>query len=400
MFTDYILNGQGHGLGAELSQIGRSGEMRFDPGLMRPFRNENGVPCCTVNTGRVEPVELIVNGQKRTVNRPVMETYSIRELEDMGYESPVFNATTLRKDEWQHLDSVVLTAARARLRVWTDLLNSNSYGGFNAMAKTILEHETVSDPGEAVVDMDGLTDGRSDDPLFKLEGLPLPITHSSFWYSKRRLMASRNSGTPLDTRSGEAAGRRVAEMVEKTVLGVQTGITYGTSTRYSRTSAVYGYLNFPNRLTKINLTVPTGSNPEATVSDVLAMRDQLYNANFFGPYMIYHSTDWDQYLDNDYARLGGNNASMTLRERLRSIEGIQDVRRADFLTAANSHAFTLLMVQMTSDTARAIDGMGITTVQWESKGGMRLDFKVMAIQVPQLRSDYYDKCGILHARTA
>ncbi len=41
--------------------------------------------------------------------------------------------------------------------------------------------------------------------------------------------------------------------------------------------------------------------------------------------------------------------------------------------------------------------MDITTVQWESVGGMRLNFKVMAIQVPQLRADHYGNCGILHA---
>ena len=40
------------------------------------------------------------------------------------------------------------------------------------------------------------------------------------------------------------------------------------------------------------------------------------------------------------------------------------------------------------------------SVQWESVGGMRLNFKVMAIQVPQLRADYYNNCGILHATTS
>jgi hypothetical protein len=51
---------------------------------------------------------------------------------------------------------------------------------------------------------------------------------------------------------------------------------------------------------------------------------------------------------------------------------------------------------MTPDVARAVDGMGITTVQWESQGGMRLNFKVMCIQVPQIRADFYGNCGLLH----
>jgi hypothetical protein len=88
-----------------------------------------------------------------------------------------------------------------------------------------------------------------------------------------------------------------------------------------------------------------------------------------------------------------------LRERLQKIDGIQDVRRLDFLPSS-TNPWTLIMVQMTADVAQAINGMDITTVQWESVGGMRLNFKVMCIQVPRLRSDYYGRCGVLHATTS
>lgn len=392
LFQDFILNGEGHGPMGQALQ-----EVRFDPGMLRPYI-DNGQRCVTVNTGRQR-----LDDKGRLV--PVYEKVLVGDLMNAGIHSPVFNATSLRKEEWLRLDEVIIRAARQRLRAWSDLAQANTYGGFNAMSTMILEHETMSDPGEAIVDMDGLTDGRTDSPKYQLEGLPLPITHSDFWFSQRRLAASRNRGMPLDTTMAEAAGRRVAEMIEKTLIGIETGITYGgNSTQvggYGRNSTVYGYLNFPARLTKVNLTAPTGSNPEVTVSEVLAMREQLYGANMFGPYMLYHSTDWDQYLDNDYARLGGNNASMTLRDRLRKIEGIQDVRRLDFLTPASvSNKPTLIMVQMTQEVCRAVDGLGITTVQWESQGGMRVNFKVMAIQVPQLRADFNGNCGILHARTA
>ena len=94
-------------------------------------------------------------------------------------ESGAVNATTLRKDDWLKMDAAVVRAARQRLRAWSDLAASSSFGGFNGMSKMVLEWETQSDPGEAIVDMDGLTEGRGDSPLFQLEGLPLPITHSS-----------------------------------------------------------------------------------------------------------------------------------------------------------------------------------------------------------------------------
>lgn len=392
MYVDFILNGQGNGpVGGALA------ECRFDPGLLRPYVDNAGKRCVTVNAGTAWD-------DKAQKYAPRYEKVLVKDLQDQGINLPVWNATSLRKEEWLQLDRQVIRAARARLRAWADLAAANTYGGFNGMAKMVLEHETMSDPGNAVVDMDGLTESTTDSPKFQLEGLPLPIIHSDFSYSLRRLTVSRNSGTPLDTVMGEAAGRRVGELVEKLTIGVETGPIYGgASTQtggYGRTSQVTGYINFSSRLTKTDLTAPTGSNPESTVTDVLEMRDQLYNNNFFGPFMLYHSTDWDQYLDNDYARLGGNNATMTLRDRLRAIDGVMDVRRLDYLTAANSHAFTLVMVQMTPDVARAVVGMPVQTVQWESMGGMRLNFKVMCIHVPQIRADYSGQCGVLHARTA
>jgi hypothetical protein len=383
MFMDYVMNGQGYGDVAQQLQ-----GCRFDPGLLRPYIDSRGQRCVTINSGRIG-----MDG------KPVYEKRLVSELMNGGINSPVFNATSLRKEEWIMLDQVVIKAARQRLRAWSDLAAANTFGGFNGMSKLILEHETMSDPGEAIVDMDALTEGRTDAPKYQLEGLPLPITHSDFWFSARRLAVSRNTGTPLDTTMAEAAGRRVAEMIEKTLIGVETGITFGggsATPTYGRASTVFGYTNFTARNTKTDLNVPTGSNPEAVVQDILEMRDQLYADNFYGPFMLYHSTGYDAFLDSDYFRSGGTSVLQTLRQRIEAIDGIAGVRRLDYLTSG----YVLIMVQMTPDVARAVDGMPITTVQWESVGGMRLNFKVMAIQVPQLRADFDGRCGIIHATTA
>jgi len=403
-----VHNGRGQG------SVGETlGGIHYDPGLMQPYFNRRGQRAVTINTGRMVPNK---NGDGYI---PEKREVLVANLMSQGVYSPVFNAISLRKEEWVQLDQVVLRAARLRLRAWADLAASNSFGGFNAMAKEILEHETMSDPGEAIVDMDGLMEGRTDSPIYRLQGIPLPITHSDFFFSSRKLAQSRNTGTPLDTVQGEAAGRRVAEMIEKTLIGTVTGFRgnegtyasgygYGTGgaagaagTRYNQ---VYGYTNYPDRLTKSDITAPTeaGWTPETTQQEVIAMRQQLVDGRFYGPYMLYHSTDWDTYMDGDYyvAKTTGAVApTQTLRERLKKIDGIQDVRRLDFLPAS-TNPFTLVMVQMTPDVCQAINGLDITTVQWESVGGMRLNFKVMAIQVPRLRSDYYGRCGILHATTS
>lgn len=401
-FVDFVSNGQAFG------QVGQALEgCRYDPGLMRPYFDRTGERRVTLNVGWNDD------------RSPRYKSFKVADLQARGIYSPVFNATSLRKEEWIELDKVVVRQARFRLTAWGDLVQANSFGGFNGMSKLILEHETQSDPGEAVVDMDGLTEGRSDQPQYQLQGLPLPITHADFWVSSRKLAISRNSGTPFDAVMGEAAGRRVAESIEKTLIGVDSGITYGgNSTQvggYGRTSAVYGYLNFTARIQRTGLYRPTGNGrsgtgwvAQDTLRDVLSCLDALKLQKFYGPFMVYHSNDWDQYMDNDYILTGGNVATQTLRERLLKIKGITDVKRLDFLAATvtaagdpanilTANPFTLIFVQMTPDVCRAVNGMDITTVQWEAKGGMQLMFKVMAIQVPQLRADYAGNCGVLTA---
>jgi hypothetical protein len=413
---DYILNGEGYG------DVGSSlGGIRFETGLLRPFvETDPDHPlfrqkCVIVNSGRSK----WDTKSKKPVGQKVQVT--VNHIRNRGLDAPVLNATSLRKEEWLHLDQVVLRGARYRLRAWADLSAVSSFGGFNGMSKIALEHETMADPGEAIQDMDGIQEGRRDAPRYQLEAVPLPITHSDFSFSLRVLSMSRNTGTPLDTTMGEASGRRVAEMIEKNLIGIQTGITYVPQTQaggYGRTSSVYGYVNFPARLTKTNAYLPTGNGRSGTgwvagdtLKDVLAALDQLRLNKFYGPFMVYHSNDWDQYLDNDYIlTTAATVATQTLRERLKAIDGITDVRRLDFLFAsapsnvtgpggeylAANYPFTMILVQMTPDVAQAVNGMDLTTVQWESKGGMELHFKVMCIQVPRLRADFYGNCGILH----
>lgn len=383
MLVDYVLNGKAYGdVAATMQSCG------YDPGYRRPYLDEQGRIGVTVNSGKFDDA-----------GKPQLMWRSYEDCRNSGMNIPLlFNATALRKDDWIQLDTAILRAARLRLSAWSDLSAANSYGGFNAYGKTILEHETASDPGEAFVDMFGDSEGRQDAVVFKLEGIPLPITHSGFTLRDRQLAISRNSGTPLDTFQAEAAGRRVAELVEKTLIGTVAGIQYGKSTDYGSTSKVYGYRNHPSRNTKSDITAPTtgGWTPSTLVEDVLDMIDTLNDDRFYGPFMLYHSTNWSKYMNLDYSDAKGTN---TLRERLLQIDQITDVRRLDFMDASTA-SFNLVLVQMTPDVAQAINGMPLTTVQWESNGGNTQNFRVMAIMVPRLRADYYGRMGLMHGTTS
>ena len=46
-----------------------------------------------------------------------------------------------------------------------------------------------------------------------------------------------------------------------------------------------------------------------------------------------------------------------------------------------------------------VNGMEVTTVQWQEKGGLVFRYKVMCIKVPRLRSDFASRTGILHGTT-
>lgn len=381
MLDNYFMNGRGHGPIAE--QLGALGG---DLGRMRPFFGADGREYVTLNTGR-----------RDNEGKPIYESVTIEEAKASGIKVATNATTILRKDEWIQFDNVVLQAARQRLRAWSDLAAASSFGGFDGYAASILEYEAASDPGEAFTDMDGLTEGRNDATEYQLEGLPLPITHSDFFVRDRQLAISRRMGNPLDTTQAANAGRRVAEQIEKYTIGSIDAFTYGKSTDYSRTSGVYGYINFSGRTTKTDLTTPTGSNGTAVLTDVLEMIELAYSNNFYGPFMLYHSTDYSQYMDNLFSTT--EPSAGTLRNRLREIDDIQDVRRLDYLPSS-TNPFTLILVQMTGETARAITGMPLTTLQWETKGGLQHNFKVMTIMVPQIREDFYGNCGIVHGTTS
>ena len=350
---DFILNGQGHGSVAEKLLANN-----MDPNCLKPWIGDDG----------------------RAYINKVVENGKVIAM-------PVQNVTaTLRKDDWKQMDEAVIRASKAPMRVFGDLRAAGlTYTIPNGMGKTVLEYEDESDISDATMSMDGLRQGDSDRPLYDLKSLPLPIVHKDFHFSARQIMTSRNGGSPLDTTTAELAATKVAEKVEKLTLGVDPSYSSAGAT-------VYGYTNLPDRLTKV-ITAPTTSNQATVVAEVLAMRQQAYDAFHFGPnFILYNSPLWDQFLDTDYSSSKGDN---TLRDRLLKIDGITKVATAHHLTGTQ-----LILVQMSANVARAVIGMEITTVQWESHGGMQLNFKVMAILVPQLRADQNGNTGIVHGNIA
>jgi len=131
----------------------------------------------------------------------------------------------------------------------------------------------------------------------------------------------------------------------------------------------------------------SGKTGSEIVSDVISMIAAAHADFMFGPYVLYVTGAYWTTLQNDFK----TNSDRTILERIQAIDGISAVRPADALTANN-----VLLVQMSSDVVKEVIGLQPTVVQWETHGGMRINFKVMAIMVPRLGSDANGRSGIVH----
>jgi hypothetical protein len=347
----------------------RASLMRYgwDIGCLRPFLDGDGRSCITINDRNLR------NQSGRRGKKVTLITNA---------------PATLRKQEWEHMDKTLIKIAKNRLVVFGDLRRKGlEYKIPRGMGVTVLQHETQSDIGPAMFSMDGLVNGQNDRPLYELHNLPLPIVHKEFNFSARQLETSRSGyGSPLDLTMAELSTRKIAEAVESLTLGTWPIISFGGG-------SIYGYTNWPGRIT-YSMTNPTsnGWTPSVTVHEVLAMKRASQAQNYYGPWTCYFSADWDEYLDDDFSAAKG---SLTLRERIAKIKGVGEPETVDNLTG-----FQSLLVQNTSDVARAVVGMDLTTVQWPGQGGLEQNYKALAIWVPQLREDQDGNTGIVHGLAA
>ena len=293
------------------------------------------------------------------------------------------NTSTLRKDEWKQYDQAIIEVAKQRLIGIRDLQTMGlTYNITNGMGKTVLEHETMSDMEDAELSMDGKTRGEKDRVEYGIDYLPLPIIHKDFSINARTLAASRTTGDPLDVTQAQIAGRKVAEKIESMLFTGASSYAFGGG-------VIRGYLDFPNRNTySLTYAWTHGSaTGETILADVLGMKAKAIAAGFYGPFMLYIPTAYETVLDEDFK--AGSDKS--IRQRLMEVSSLRGIQVADKLTAAN-----VTLVQMTSDVVRVVNGLGITVVEWSTEGNMVHNFKVMAIQIPQIRSNHDDACGVVH----
>jgi len=295
---------------------------------------------------------------------------------------PIQANATLRRDEWKLLDDAVLKLSEKRLGGIQDLITAGlTYNIGSGMSTTVLEWHDVSDALEADLTMDGVTRAQGDRPDYTTNYLPLPIIHADYELNARVLSASRNMGNPLDTTLAERAARKVSERLENMLFTVTT-YAFGGGT-------IYSYLNHPdiNGVALAENWDAAGKTAAEILADAIAMKQASIDHFHFGPWQLYVPTSYETVLDEDYDVAGAS--TQTIRERILRIDGINGIKVIDSLPDDN-----VLLVQMTSDVVRLIRGMGIQNVEWQTEGKMITKYKVMTIQVPQVRADQDGNSGV------
>lgn len=337
--------------GSAASVLALDASGRLNSHSMRPYLDENGESVRIVNA----------NGAVVKTNVPAL----------------------LRYDEWKDIDRRVIEIATDRLVGIADLISKGLTHNLGSIGQTISLWDRSSDMTPANASMSGISKGEEDTPAFENQSVPVPIVHKDFRVNIRRLSASRLMGESIDMIAADTAARRVSEKSEDMLFSGDPIVV--------DSSAIYGYMTHPHRNT-VSLAQnwdDAGKTGLEIYTDVQAMVTALRADKFFGPYTLYVPGGYESVLDNDFAT--GTGDVRTVRQRLMQISGISEIICVDRLTAHN-----VILVQMTRDVVDLAIAQDITTVQWQVDGGMQERFKVMAVWVPRVKSDFDGKSGIAH----
>jgi uncharacterized linocin/CFP29 family protein len=325
-----------------------------DVGALRPYVNEDG-----------EDVVDIFN-------------------EDGELETVAANAAaSLPKQVWLDIDQEVTEAIVLPMNYVNDLRGRGMETVLpDGMGNVVLESQMMGLMTPATISMNGLRQSEEDTTPFDLAGVPLPLIHKDFRLDLRTLLISKRSRAPLDLTNAREAARQVGLLAEQLALGLSSTYSYAGYT-------VYGLTNFPSRITS-GMTLPTagGWTPTVFINEIIGLVQLLINKGFTGPFKMYISLPWMQYLERDYNSTRGN----SLRQRLAEVGKVGEIEIVWQLTG-----YQVILMNMDKSTARIVVGMDVTTVQWDGSGGFEKFYKIICMIVPQYKADIYGNCGIVHA---
>lgn len=298
----------------------------------------------------------------------------IRRLIDNNFDMRALRTNDLlRKEEWVQLDTAMIQIATVRLRVMQVLRERGLTKPLDGLGVMLSQYERLSDMTEAEVSMSGTARSQEDSNNFDLISVPIPVISKDFRINIRRLLASRRNGEGIDVTQIQTATRKVSEMVCQLIFFGYPGKLDGNT--------------LEGLLTAANRNLVTGSSwaaQDAAYNQTVSAITALQADHFYGPYgMFVNNTQFLQLLT--YV----TNRDMTFLQRLQGIPNLSFIEPADQLAAGRAVIF-----QLTPDVFDLAIAQDITNVEWDEKGGLEANYKVMTALAPRPKNDQSGQSGI------
>ena len=288
--------------------------------------------------------------------------------------------STLRKDDHKKMSDKLVQISKEKLNGVQDLIDRGLSVDLGDFGITLFEFEKIGDMTDAEVAMEASTDGQNDRQTFELASVPIPVIFKNFKIGARQLLASKNSGKPLDITQLAAATRNVYDKLEDMLFnGLPSLVVSG--------SQVYGYTNHPDRNTVTLAGTGWGtSTGRDIIGDTKNMIQAMYDAYRDGPFVMYVAKNVWAELQLDYSNTKGEKSFKTRIEEFAEIEVVK--------SSGKLADDTVILVQMTDDVVQLAVAKDIDYKQY-SDDGFTTWFKAYMAVAPVLKSDKNGSSGIV-----
>lgn len=302
-----------------------------------------------------------------------------------NYKTLQTNATAIfTPEEWTEIDKTLREVAAARATNIKLLKDKGLvYNLSNPFAAEEYKYLKIADGHDADVSMNFKTERDKDKQAVKPGTVPIPIISWLWDFDIRDLQMSRTYGRNLDLQGGKVGARKIAEKLEKMLFGAEKTVFDD--------KILYSIPTFPDKnVGSISDWSNTSTTTATIIANVLNLKKLSIIAKHYGPWILFISNDFESRMDDDFLPGASTYSNLTVKERILKIGGIMDVIVSDFLPSK-----TAALVQMSTDTIELVNGLELTTVQWENKGNIMFTMLSFVVQSVVLKSDFNGNSGIV-----
>jgi len=222
-----------------------------------------------------------------------------------------------------------------------------------------------TDMSQATIDMDGETDAFDRIELASFD-IKVPVISKGFTLNWRDIIAAREGGIPIDTRSVENAARQVAEEEDKLLIsGEYTGW---------RALGIEGLATATSRA----IQASAGAWAANCITDINAAIAKLEAAGHLGPYALVLRSSWYRKLPT----LIANTGIFYLEKVLQLCQA--GIFVSDSLYTNGGLTTNALVVEPSQENFEMAVGQDIASFLWQDKS-MNIFGKVYEVVAPRIK---------------